>query len=100
MTRLDDIADRGQPILGAPEVSVADLDAVLVVAQAATDPWLVGHLADHHATRDDRFAAEVYAVHCGECGWDNPNPERADWPCPSVRLREALAPLLVEDGAT
>lgn len=39
-------------------------------------------------------------VCCAECEWDNPKPESADCPCPPVRLREALAPLLAEDGAT
>lgn len=99
MRRLDDIADRCHPILGAPEVSVADLEALLAVARAASDPWLVDHLADHQSIEDlaDDGSDDVY---CCECEWDNPNPKGADWPCPSARLREALAPLLAEDGAT
>ena len=100
VTLLDNITVRRHPIHADPQVNLADFDALLAVAQAATDPWLVGHLADHHATKDNRFSAGVYAVYCGECEWDNPNPKGADWPCPSVRLREALAPLLAEDGAT
>lgn len=88
VTLLDNITVRRHPIHADPQVNLADFDALLAVAQAATDPWLVGHLADHHATKDNRFSAGVYAVYCGECEWDNPNPKVLT----SHRPRRAAAP--------